>query len=126
VEASVLARGPSSARLLGRYAVLALVVAVAATVHVRRPATFCLLRATTGIPCPFCGGTTAAVDAAHGRLGAALGASPIALPMLLAWPWSGRPLPAVLANRRLRWGLVLGILAVAEVWQLQRFGWLGH
>jgi hypothetical protein len=96
-----------------------------AHVHPRhRPATVCLLRAVTGIPCPFCGGTTAAVQAGRGDLVGALRASPLAvaaapvvalLPMLngrLAWPGPRARLPLL--------GLVL---LGSELWQLHRFGW---
>ena len=111
-----------------RAAALAVVVLVLAAVHLRRPPTFCVLRAVTGVPCPFCGGTTAAVDLGHGRIPAALGASPLALLMLFAWPLTGTvPAPAWWRHRhrRLRIGLVLGALALAEIWQLHRFGLIG-
>jgi hypothetical protein len=95
-------------------------------VHLRhRPATVCPLRALTGLPCPFCGGTTAAADLGRGRLGAAFLASPLALALAAAlpvartpWrpPWWGRP-----ALRRV---VVVGVLVAAELWQLVRFGLL--
>jgi hypothetical protein len=93
-------------------------------VHLRqRPATLCLLRSVTGVPCPFCGGTTATVDLAHGDLRSSLAASPIALPMLLAWPLLGAvPPPRWWRSRRVRWTTILLVLAGAEVWQLVRFG----
>jgi hypothetical protein len=96
-----------------------------AQVHVRhRPATVCLLRATTGIPCPFCGGTTAAAHVGAGQLGAALRASPLALvgtPVVAALPVLRDRL--VLLPPRVRGtGLALALLA-SEVWQLHRFGW---
>ena len=82
----------------------------------------CPLRAITGIPCPLCGGTTAAISLARGEVGEALVANPFAVvgaaivvlaPMLY---WSG-----------VRWRtgratllVVGGLLVVAEVWQLLR------
>lgn len=96
--------------------------------HVRlagRPSTLCTLRAVTGVPCPFCGGTTAAVRLGSGDLPGALRASPLA--MLLA--------PFVVALPLLRAGMgrvpkrwlqvaVAAVLVGSEVWQLHRFGWL--
>ena len=38
----------------------------------------CPFRAITGIPCPTCGSTHAAIALLHGRLGAALAANPLA------------------------------------------------
>ena len=95
--------------------------------HIRqRPASLCLLRSVTGIPCPFCGGTTAAVRLGHGDVRGSLAASPIALPMLLAWPCVGRMrLLRWVASRRVRWTAVAVVLAGAELWQLARFGLLG-
>jgi hypothetical protein len=114
-------------RLVGRYALLAAIVGVVAAVHIRqRPASLCLLRSVTGVPCPFCGGTTAAARLGSGDLRGSIAASPLALPMLLAWPWLGqvRP-PRWAASRRVRWTAVLVVLAGAELWQLARFGFLG-
>jgi hypothetical protein len=52
----------------------------------------CPLRATTGIPCPFCGMTRAVVAAVHGHLGASLRYNPagillvaLAFALLLGW-----------------------------------------
>jgi hypothetical protein len=105
---------------------LCALVLIAATVHVRRPSTLCLLRSTTGVPCPFCGGTTATVRLGHGDVGGALGASPLAVLMLAGWPL----LPVVRtpgwwASRRVRRAVILLILVGAEIWQLGRFGLLG-
>ena len=38
----------------------------------------CLLRATTGVPCPFCGMTTGVLETLRGDLGAAFAANPAA------------------------------------------------
>jgi hypothetical protein len=115
-------------RIGSRFAVIAVVVVLLAAVHVRRPATFCLLRATTGVPCPFCGGTTAAVDLGTGHVGTAAAASPLALLLLAAWPVVGAVrTPAWWWRHRTRiFAAVLVLLAAAEIWQLHRFGLIGH
>jgi hypothetical protein len=111
-----------------RIAVLAALVVVLAAVHVRRPPTLCLLRATTGVPCPFCGGTTAAVDVGKGQLSAALAASPLGVAMLAASPALGVVhAPQWWSRHRSRLiPVVLGAVALAEIWQLYRFGLIGH
>lgn len=43
----------------------------------------CPLRRITGVPCPFCGMTTATLAFARGDLGAAVAANPLALVLLL-------------------------------------------
>lgn len=116
-----------------RFALLAGALAGLAALRIPyRPSTLCLLRGTTGIPCPFCGATTAGVHLGHGDLAGALHASPLAVAMcagfvavpvlrrsrLTVW-WAGLPT---------RWRqigpifVILPILAAAEVWQLFRFG----
>jgi fermentation-respiration switch protein FrsA (DUF1100 family) len=107
-----------------RYATVALVAIVLGALHIRhRPATFCLFRELTGLPCPFCGGTTAAVRLGHGDLRGALGASPLAVLMLATWPLldAVRP-PRWWQNRRNRWLVIGAILIASEIWQLVRFG----
>jgi hypothetical protein len=110
--------------LVRRYAALAALVVALAAVHLRtRPPTLCLLRSTTGVPCPFCGGTTSAARLGSGDLRAAFAASPIAPLMLAAWPLLGRlRSPAWWRPRAVRWTAVLVVLAGAEAWQLARFG----
>jgi hypothetical protein len=110
-----------------RYAVVAATLVGLAALHLRRPATLCLLRATTGLPCPFCGGTTAAVDLGHGRPVDALAASPLAFVAILGWPLYGvaprQRSPSLLrwSRRQLRWALVVALVA-SEVYELHRFG----
>lgn len=88
-----------------------------------RPRTVCLLRATTGIPCPLCGGTTAAVRVGRGDLLGGLRASPLAVLGALAFvaaPFTRAP---QLSSRSL-WLLILAVAAAAETYQLGRFGLL--
>ena len=119
--------GRRAARLVtSRYLAMAVVVLAAAALHVRRPATLCLLRATTGVPCPFCGGTTAAVRLGHADVRGALAASPLALLMFGTWPLMGVVrLPSWWRIRAVRWSLIAIVLVSAEVWQLLRFGLIG-
>jgi Protein of unknown function (DUF2752) len=114
-----------------RFAVLgAAAVALSAVKLPGRPHTVCPLRALTGIPCPFCGGTTAAVDVGRGDLGGALVASPLAvlgalLLVLAATPWGRRAVRSWRAQPSTS-RLLLGgaVLVLSECWQLTRFGLL--
>jgi Protein of unknown function (DUF2752) len=124
-------RASRPTRVALRYAAVAAVAVALAATHLPRPRTFCLLRATTGLPCPFCGGTTSAADLGRGRIGAAFAASPLAPLLLAAWPLLGNwplfgnwPAPGWSRSRGLRWAAVAVVLAAAEVWQLRRFGWI--
>ncbi|MFP5218211.1 MAG: DUF2752 domain-containing protein [Actinomycetes bacterium] len=90
-----------------------------------RPPTLCLLRAATGVPCPFCGGTTAAVELGSGRPLGALAASPLAVFGGAAWVlWPLLSAHAAQWRQRIgaRGTLVVGgaVLAAAEAWQLVR------
>lgn len=85
------------------------------------PTPACPWRSLTGVPCPLCGATTAAVAAAHLDLTAAVTASPLALcgaaavaALPLLRPRTDR-LPA-----RVRTALLVGALAASQVWQLVR------
>jgi hypothetical protein len=111
-------------RVAQRYAAVAGVAIVLGALHLRhRPATVCVFRAVTGLPCPFCGGTTAAVHLGHGDIGGALRASPLAVALLATWPllgsfrqprwWSSHP--------RVRWAVITTVLIGSEIWQLVRF-----
>jgi hypothetical protein len=110
--------------VLGRYAVLALGAVALGAVHIRhRPATICPFRALTGLPCPFCGGTTAASRLGHADLRGALAASPLGVAMLVSWPFAGAiSLPRCWQRRRLRITAIVVVLIGAELWQLARFG----
>jgi hypothetical protein len=110
--------------VLKRYAAVALVAIVLGALHIRhRPATLCLFRELTGLPCPFCGGTTAAVRLGHGNLKGALAASPLAVGLLATWPLLDaiRP-PRWWQSRRNRWIVIGTVLIASEIWQLVRFG----
>jgi hypothetical protein len=107
-----------------RYAVVAAAAVVIGVLHIpHRPATFCLFRELTGLPCPFCGGTTAAVRLGHGNIKGALGASPLAVVMLATWPLldAVKP-PRWWQSRRTRWLVIGAVLIASEIWQLVRFG----
>jgi hypothetical protein len=115
-----------------RVAVGAVAALALANLHVPgRPATLCPFRALTGLPCPFCGGTTAAVKLGHFDALGALRANPVVvlgavvvatMPAVLAFR-SSRPVgrwPA-LSPRTIRVAIVLAVV-FSEVWQLFRFG----
>jgi hypothetical protein len=141
-DAVTLLASPSRAdlRLSGQRTAAAGVAAVAlANLRVPgRPATICPFRAITGIPCPFCGGTTAAVRIGHLDLLGALRANPVVVigaVFVVALPVLGpllRSAPAVVAFRAARpsvahWAFIAAIvlaIASSEVWQLFRFGLL--
>jgi hypothetical protein len=119
--AAPLARPPA---LVFRYAAVALLAVAVAALHLsHRPPSMCVLRTLTGIPCPFCGGTTAAVHLGHGDVAGAVAASPLAVGLLALGPWLGwREPPAWWRARRNRWIVVGAVLVAAELWQLVRFG----
>ncbi|HZV25341.1 MAG TPA: DUF2752 domain-containing protein [Acidothermaceae bacterium] len=103
-----------------------------ANLHVPgRPATLCPFRALTGLPCPFCGGTTAAVKLGHFDALGALRANPVvvfgavvvaAMPAVIA-SRSSRPVarwPAI-SPTTIRVAIAVAVV-FSEVWQLFRFG----
>jgi hypothetical protein len=98
----------------------AVAVSVAGALAPWRPATLCLLRATTGVPCPFCGSTTAAVRAAQGDLLGALAANPVTTLGVLALVLA--PIFAARVPRSWLPPVFTAAVAVAWVWQLARFG----
>ncbi|MBV9485431.1 MAG: DUF2752 domain-containing protein [Frankiaceae bacterium] len=112
----------------GRYLAVGILAVGLSAVHLKhRPASLCILRSVTGIPCPFCGGTTAAVDLGRGQVAGALRASPLAVSLLALGPLlAALPRPRWWADRRTRWTIVIGLLTVSEVWELARFGIITH
>ncbi len=115
----------------------ALAVPAAAVLH-RRPDLLlglarCPLRETTGLPCPTCGGTHAAVALARLDLGAAVAANPLVVAgaaALLAWVawaalatarpgWRRRPALGA-AGRRAARAAAAGALAATWIWEIIR------
>lgn len=91
-----------------------------------RPPTLCVLRGLTGIPCPFCGGTTAMVQLGRADLVAALQASPLVVlgaPLWVLWPRLRPVLAARYDAQKLRIVLMGGLgaaLLLSQAWQLHR------
>ncbi|MGH3094667.1 MAG: DUF2752 domain-containing protein [Streptosporangiales bacterium] len=117
------------ARTAARAAGLVAVAVFLANLHLPwRPPTLDLLRGLTGIPCPFCGTTTAFVRAGQLDLLGAFAANPFimlgALAVITA-PLTGLTQRVELLSNRGRVLLAVALLAMAEVWQLVRFGLLG-
>lgn len=92
----------------------------------------CPLRAVTGVPCPFCGMTTAGIAAAHGDLVGAVMANPAALVLIAAIVVSFVPViyrdsrvRAAVARHKL-WITRLPwlVLPLVWLWQLDRFGFI--
>ena len=96
----------------------------------------CPLRTLTGVPCPFCGLTTATVDMAHGQWAQAARASPLALlvallvvgtaPVILARVagLAAPPRPASdAARRRIARGAVV-VVVLSWLFQLHRYGFI--
>jgi hypothetical protein len=96
----------------------------------------CPLRTLTGVPCPFCGMTTATVAFTHGQWTAAAAANPLVYllaalcagttPVLAArlFGLAGPPRPWSAAARR-RLGVAVACLAgLSWLFQLHRFGFL--
>ncbi len=121
-------------RIAGFGVAVAAVVAAYPAVHRIVPP--CPLRWLTGVPCPLCGMTTAAVGLARGDLGAALSANPFVfglaalvtagavLVVIRAAGLVQPPVPWSPAARR-RCGWLVGVLAVASwAFQLHRLGYV--
>lgn len=115
---------PGTRASVTRAVVLVLVALATAAVHLPgRPPTLCLLRATTGIPCPLCGGTTATVELGQGRLLQAFLASPLTVLGAVALVLAPLRRPLTLTPRAQL--VAIGVVALlSELWQLHRFGFL--
>ena len=109
----------------GAFAIGAAVLSLMQYAAPQRRLFLCPLRAVTGVPCPMCGGSTAAISLARLDIPGALVANPFAvagaialvvLPLLIASPRSQLRWPA----RRTQVLVLLGILGLAEAWQLVR------
>lgn len=90
-------------------------------VRLHRPPTLCPLRALTGIPCPICGTTTAAVRLGRGDLLAALAANPATVAAGAALILAPLLVRHVRVPHRARPWLLTGMAVFAWTWQLVRF-----
>lgn len=96
--------------------------------RIHRPpalSTVCALRATTGIPCPLCGGTTVFVRLGRGRFLDAVLANPVVVLVAIGLVLAPTGIFAPLRYRgRLRTALIVVLLGGAWLWQLGRYGYL--
>jgi Protein of unknown function (DUF2752) len=100
---------------------------LASLVHrVHDPGILCPVRALTGVPCPFCGGTTVFMEMGAAHPVRALAANPVVLTgavgLATAPLGSGRRWWAF--NPRTRAWIIGAAVALSWLWQLARFGLL--
>lgn len=96
----------------------------------------CPLRTFTGVPCPFCGLTTATVAMSHGEWATSAKTSPLAYlvailvvataPVLVARVLGLAPVPrqASPQTRRLISRVMIGVVALSWLFQLHRYGFI--
>lgn len=80
----------------------------------------CVLRATTGVPCPLCGMTTSVCATVTGRVGDAVAANPMGILAVALAVWlvvTARRGPVLRLPRSVLWAG----LATSWAWQLARF-----
>ena len=104
-------RVPRDVRVVGAGLLGAAVAWPLLPVH---PPLACPLRATTGIPCPFCGMTRACVAAVHGHLGTSLAFNPAGALVVIA----AIVRPQWLTRMRTPAWVVLAAFAVLWVWNI--------
>ncbi|GAB3679471.1 hypothetical protein GCM10027589_49760 [Actinocorallia lasiicapitis] len=110
---------------VGRVAFIAAAALAVAFVHrVHDPGVLCPLRRLTGIPCPFCGGTTVFIELGSGHPVRAMAANPLVF--VGAIVFAAAPLGLAARWWALKSGFRKGILTIAiatsGIWQLARFG----
>ena len=114
--------------VLIRATVLFALGAVAARLHaVHDPGVVCPLRLLTGIPCPFCGSTSAVMDLGSGDLDAAVRVQPmtvLAAGVLVTTPTGWYRRWAYLSHRY-RGALLLSAVAMSWIYQMVRLGVIG-
>jgi len=125
---------PEHISMFAACAAMAGAVYPAVAAHTSWPGLPCPLRTLTGVPCPFCGMTTATVAMAHDEWLSAAAANPLAcllaalaavtVPVLLARATGlapgPRPWPEAM-RRRTRWAIAV-LVGLSWLYQLHRFG----
>jgi Protein of unknown function (DUF2752) len=135
----ILRRGysvPESLTLFGAGVAAAGALYPALVAHTGGQGLPCPLRTLTGVPCPFCGMTTATVAMTHGSWSAAGAANPLGYllaalaigtaPLLMARAAGQRPPPrpwSTAARRQAGWALA-GLVALSWLFQLHRYAFL--
>jgi hypothetical protein len=106
---------------------MAIAAVLASFVHrTHDPGILCPVRTLTGVPCPFCGGTTVFMELGAAHPAKALAANPVvfagAIGLATAPLGSGRKWWAL--EPRTRAWIIGGVVGLSWVWQLARFGFL--